>query len=613
MIVGIDLGTTNSVLAYLDTEMQSPRPGAGPAIRLFQVPQVVAPGHTAARQLLPSYLYLAGEHDLPEGSLDLPWATERTFAVGEFARERGAEVPGRVIASAKSWLRHRQVDRTAAILPWEAPPDVPKLSPLTAQTRVLEHLRDAWNATIAKDPRRRLEAQEIFLCVPASFDPAARELTAKAAAAAGLEHLTLLEEPQAVFYAWLQSCGERWRDELRAGDRVLVCDVGGGTTDFTLIGARDEGGELVLDRIAVGEHILLGGDNMDLALAHAVAAKLGTEGHKLDSWQMRSLWHLTRAAKERLLADPTIQSVPIVVLGRGSKLVGGSIRTELDRAEVERLLTDGFFPRCAPGDRPVAAASSGLRELGLPYEADPAMTRHLAQFLARARENRSDGVASDWPTALLLNGGVMKSPVFAARLSELLRTWAGSEVRVLTGTDLDLAVARGAAYYGFARRGHGVRIRGGTARAYYIGIESAMPAVPGVPSPMKAVCVAPFGMEEGSEAALPDREFALVTGERAIFRFFASPSRQADPIGTVIESWEMDELEELEPVVAMLEAADGEGAGAGGGRTVPVKLASRVTELGILELWCLSRDERRRWKLEYETRERPATATEVTS
>jgi len=282
-------------------------------------------------------------------------------------------------------------------------------------------------------------------------------------------------------------------------------------------------------------------------------------------------------------------------------------------AEVERLLTDGFFPRCGPGDRPVAAAPTGLRELGLPYEADPAMTRHLAQFLARSRENQSKPEAAAWPTALLLNGGVMKSPVFAARLSELLQSWAGAPVRVLEGTDLDLAVARGAAYYGFARRGHGVRIRGGIARAYYIGIESAMPAVPGVPSPVKAVCIAPFGMEEGSEAALPGREFALVTGERAVFRFFAS-GRPGDAPGTVVESWEMDELEELEPVVAMLEAPVDPARGASStGVEVPVKLESRVTELGILELWCVSRDEMRRWKLEYAVRARPGAPSEVAS
>jgi molecular chaperone DnaK (HSP70) len=645
MIVGIDLGTTNSVLAYLDTGeaaangaapsgapsgAPSAPPSAAssaarPTIHHFQVPQVVEPGHTAPRPLLPSYLYLAGEHDLPEGSLDLPWASGRTFAVGEFARERGGEVPGRVVASAKSWLRHREVDRTAAILPWEAPEDVPRLSPLTAQARILEHLRDAWNDTIAsRDPSLRLEAQEVLLGVPASFDPAARELTARAAAAAGFVHLTLLEEPQAAFYAWLQSCGEGWREELAAGDRVLVCDVGGGTTDFTLIGARDERGELVLDRIAVGDHILLGGDNMDLALAHALAAKLAVQGHQLDAWQMRSLWHLARAAKERLLADTQLDAAPIVILGRGAKLVGGSIRTELRRSEVEEWLTGGFFPLCGPADRPVEAPPTGLRELGLPYEADPGVTRHLAQFIARSREN--DDGAPAWPTALLLNGGVMKSPVFAARVAGLLREWSGARVRVLAGADLDLAVATGAVYYGFARRGHGVRIRGGTSRAYYVGIESALPAVPGVPAPLKAICVAPLGMEEGTDAKLPGREFALVTGERAVFRFFASARRSEDRIGAMVESWEMADLEELEPVVATLAPPAGESAGgesgagesagvatrAGApthaGAAVPVKLESRVTELGILELWCVSRDGSRRWKLEYEVRARPQAA-----
>jgi molecular chaperone DnaK (HSP70) len=613
MIVGIDLGTTNSVLAYLDSEeAASASGGRGPLIHHFAVPQVVEPGHTAARPLLPSYLYLAGEHDLPAGSLDLRWASGRTFAVGEFARERGGEVPGRVVASAKSWLRHREIDRTAAILPWEAPEDVPRLSPLTAQTRILEHLRDAWNDTIAtRDASLRLEAQDVLLCVPASFDPAARELTAKAAAAAGFQHLTLLEEPQAAFYAWLQRTGDLWREELAAGDRVLVCDVGGGTTDFTLIGARDERGELVLDRIAVGDHILLGGDNMDLALAHALAAKLAVQGQKLDAWQMRSLWHLARTAKERLLADATLVSAPIVVLGRGAKLIGGSIHTELLRSEVEEWLTGGFFPLCQPDDRPVEAPPTGLRELGLPYEADPGVTRHLAQFLARVRET-SDGPAT-WPTALLLNGGVMKSPVFADRVAGLLREWAGAPVRVLAGADLDLAVATGAAYYGFARRGHGVRIRGGTARAYYVGVESALPAVPGVPAPLKAICVAPLGMEEGTDAALPGREFALVTGERAVFRFFASARRSEDRIGATVESWEMADLEELEPVVATLAAGESPDAASSAassaapraGVVVPVRLESRVTELGILELWCVSRDGSRRWKLEYEVRERP--------
>ena len=630
MIVGIDLGTTNSVVAYVDAGAHSGAAPGGPRarapIRIFEVPQVVEPGHVAARPLLPSYLYLAGEHDLPAGSLDLPWARRRDHAVGELAQKRGAEVPGRVVASAKSWLRHRAVDRTAAILPWNAPDDVPRVSPVTTETRILEHVRDAWNEVIAVgDSGLRLEAQEVYLCVPASFDPAARELTARAAAAAGIDHVTLLEEPQAAFYAWLDRLGDRWREEVQVGDRVLVCDVGGGTTDFTLIAVGEAAGELTLERVAVGNHLLLGGDNMDLTLAHAVAAKLGRDGHRIDAWQMQSLWHLARAAKERLLSDEGLDSEPLVLLGRGSKLIGGSIRSELRRDEVEQLLVDGFFPRVAPEARPAPAPESGLRELGLPYESDPAVTRHMAQFLARAAAARgssgggtatADGGSTAWPTALLLNGGVMKSPALSRRLAEVLAGWAGRPVTMLAGAgeDLDLAVARGAAYYGLARRGEGVRIRGGTARAYYVGIESAMPAVPGVPAPLKAVCVAPFGMEEGSEAELPGRELALVVGEKAVFRFLAAADRADDRIGDVVESWEIDTLEELEPVVATLApdagSEDDAGTSGRGAPTVPVRLHARVTELGILELWCVSRDGQRRWKLEFDVRERPPLARE---
>jgi hypothetical protein len=333
---------------------------------------------------------------------------------------------------------------------------------------------------------------------------------------------------------------------------------------------------------------------MDLAVAHAVAAKLEREGHKLDAWQMRSLWHTCRGAKERLLGDPGRASEPIAVLGRGSKLIGGTLATELAREELERVLVDGFFPLCGAGERPAAARRSGMRELGLPYESDPAVTRHLAHFLARHRERG----ARAWPTAVLFNGGVMKSPALAGRVVEALGAWSGAGVKVLEGADLDLAVARGAAYYGLARRGRGVRIRGGTARAYYLGIEPAMPAVPGVPAPLKAVCVAPFGMEEGSEAAVPGREFGLVVGEPVAFRFLGSSTRRDDAIGAVVESWEADDLEELEPVMAVLSAEEG-----AAGTTVPVRLTARVTELGTLELWCRARDEHRRWKLEFNVRE----------
>jgi hypothetical protein len=615
-VVGIDLGTTHCVVAYAD--LSTLDEGATPPIALFAIPQLTEPGNVEERELLPSFLYLAAEHDLPEGSLDLAWARGRSYVVGALARNRGAEVPGRVIASAKSWLRHAGVDRTAPILPWEGPPELEKLSPLGATVRYLEHLRDAWNHHFAADDDgARLEHQDVLLTVPASFDAAARDLTARAAEQAGLAHATLLEEPQAAFYAWLDEQGEDWRGRVEVGDRVLVCDVGGGTTDLSLIAVGEQDGELVLERVAVGDHILLGGDNMDLTLAHVVAEKLKADGHQLDAWQLRGLWHSCRAAKEELLTDPDRDACPIVVMGRGSKLIGGTLRTELTAGEVASVLVDGFFPECDVDDEPETKRRTGMRELGLPYEADPAVTRHLAHFLTRhatAGVRQPAGVggggegegaaASALPTAVLMNGGVMKAEAMRERVVDLLSRWStdagGEAVELLAGGDLDRAVARGAAYYGLARRGRGVRIRGGTARSYYIGIESSMPAVPGMPAPLKALCVVPFGMEEGDEAQIPDAEFGLVVGEPAEFRFLGSSMRQDDPVGTLVERWS-DEIEELAPITATLPAGELETGEAGA--TVPVRLHAKVTEVGTLELWCVSRDGRGRWKLEFNVRE----------
>ncbi len=615
-IIGIDLGTTHCVLSYADLAAGDP-----PPIQLFEVPQLTELGNVEVRELLPSFLYLAATHDLPAGSLDLAWASGRSFVIGELARGRGAEVPGRVIASAKSWLRHTGVDRTAPILPWEGPPELEKLSPLGATVRYLEHLRDAWNHQFAADDESaRLERQEVLLTVPASFDAAARDLTARAADQAGFAQVTLLEEPQAAFYAWLDQQGDAWREQVRVGDLILVCDVGGGTTDLSLIAVSEQAGELVLERVAVGDHILLGGDNMDLTLAHVVAEKLKTDGHQLDAWQLRSLWHSCRAAKEELLGDPDRESCPIVVVGRGSRLIGGTLRTELTRGEVEMVLVDGFFPSCAVDAVPETRRKVGIRELGLPYEADPGVTRHLAQFLARqasagVRTPAAVGVGSGstsaaaapesrYPTAVLFNGGVMKARRLRERVVELLGEWsgagAGDPINILTGIDLDRAVARGATYYGLARRGRGVRIRGGTARSYYIGIESSMPAVPGLPAPLKALCVVPFGMEEGNEAEIPDAEFGLLVGEPVEFRFLGSSMRQDDQVGTSIEQWS-DDIEELTPITATLPVGEGEIGEAGA--MVPVRLQTKVTEVGILELWCVSRDGRGRWKLEFNVRE----------
>jgi hypothetical protein len=605
-VVGIDLGTTNSALAFVDTGR-----GDGPAPETLPVPQVVNPGVVEDRQLLPSFLYLPGPNEQPAGSLKLPWDPNRDYAVGEFARNFGSQVPTRLVSSAKSWLCHSGVDRRAPILPWKAPEGGRKVSPLEASQRYLKHLAEAWNATVARDVAdHRLEQQDIILTVPASFDAVARELTVEAARAAGFENLTLLEEPQAAFYAWLDAAGEDWREQVRVGDLILVADVGGGTTDFTLIEVGEEHGNLSLTRLAVGDHLLLGGDNMDLALAHTAAQAFAAKGTKLDANQILQLTHSARAAKETILGRKKVDSAPVTVLGRGSKVIGGTIKGELTRAEVERIILDGFFPECPRDAEPVRQRTTGLQELGLPYVADPAATKHLAAFLSRQAEHLANreppkgrkrkAAPTGLPTAILFNGGVFKAGPLRERLTTILNRWAkeakGEAVRTLQGTDLDLSVSRGAAYYGLVRRGKGVRIRGGTARAYYVGVETAMPAVPGMPRPMKALCVAPFGMEEGTEADIPGQEFGLVTGEPVAFRFLGSSVRREDQAGTIVEEWDQD-IEELSPVSTTLEGQPG--------RVVPVHLHSKVTEVGQLEISCQSRDGKERWKLEYSVRERP--------
>lgn len=599
-IIGIDLGTTHSVLAYTEAHVVEDQE---PEIRVFQVAQVVNPNEIQSQALLPSFVFLPGPHDVPQGSLALPWDSGMDVAVGEFARKRGAEIPNRLISSAKSWLSHSGVDRTAPILPWDAPPDARRMSPVEASAMFLKHLRDAWNHEMATDDAdARFELQEIYLTVPASFDAVARELTVKAAQSAGLQNATLLEEPQAAFYAWIEFHKDRWRKAVHVGESILVCDLGGGTTDFSLIQVTEEEGELALRRVAVGDHILLGGDNMDLTLAYAVQAKLAQKGTKLDAWQFRGLVHSCRVAKERLLAQPDAQSEPIVILGRGSSLIGGTIRTELSREEVDTILLNGFFPITGKNDYPVEKPRVGIREMGLPYESDPAVTRHLARFLGRQAQggNGETGSTVPYPTAVLFNGGVMKSELIRQRILTVLKNWnPDQELRELASEDLDLAVAHGATYYGLARLGRGIRIRGGVGRPYYIGIESSMPAVPGIPTPMKALCVVPFGMEEGTEADIREREFGLVVGEPAVFHLLSSTLRKKDQIGEIVEDWS-GEIEEVTTMETVLPASDAEA----GGNIIPVWLESKVTEVGTLELWCVARDEERRWKLEFNLRER---------
>jgi hypothetical protein len=605
--IGIDLGTTHSALSYVDLTTSD---GEKTQHGVLAIPQLTAPGTVEDLALLPSFLYLPHADELAPGDLSLPWqqsAAEQTGVAGEMARSRGATTPIRLVSSAKSWLSHPGVDRRSALLPNDAPEEVTRVSPLEASTRYLSHLRQAWEQA---HPEAPFGEQAVTVTIPASFDPGARELTAAAARAAGYTNLTLLEEPQAALYSWIQGSEGRWRKEVKPGDIILVVDVGGGTSDFSLIAVLERDGILEPHRIAVGDHILLGGDNMDLALAHLVARKLAANGTQLDPWQMRALTYGCRTAKEKLLADATVDTWPIVVPSRGSKLIGGSIRTELTRDEVTTFILDGFFPAVDAAARPAVRTRAGLTQLGLPYAQDAGITRHLAAFLARqvGATSELEGYAGKHsadatflhPTAVLFNGGVFKSELLAQRVMNTLNDWLymeGAEPsRMLGGADLDLAVARGAAYYSYVRRGSGVRIRGGTARAYYVAIESSMPAIPGMEPPIQALCVAPFGMEEGSEIELPNQEFGLVVGEPVQFRFFGSSVRRQDQIGDVLDFWGPEELIELNEIQATLSPE-----GRQPGDVVQVRLHAMATESGTLELLAVANDGQR-WKVEFDVR-----------
>ena len=588
-VIGIDLGTTNTVLAF------QPLAGEQASLEILPIPQLVAPGVVEARKELPSFLYLPLADEIRGGQFALPWDDKPAVIVGEWARKQSADVPTRTVAAAKSWLCHSRVDRRQPILPWNAPDDVKKVSPVEASRSYLAHLVSAWNHA---HPEAPFKDQQVVLTVPASFDASARELTHEAALAAGLpKDFVLLEEPQAAVYSWLADHGEQWRKQLQQGDTLLVSDIGGGTTDFTLIRVESEEGDLVLRRQAVGDHILVGGDNMDLTLAHAAKTAFDAQGTVIDAWQSVSLWHACRTAKEALLAEQGAEKCPVTILGRGSKLIGGTVTTELQRAAVAQTLLDGFFPPCAPDAQPARKRASGFREMGLPYETDTAITRHLAGFLRRHGENGQ----SARPTHILFNGGVLKSPLLRARLTEVIGAWFGgsTSIKRLDGNnDLDYAVARGAAYYGFSKQSGGIRIRGGTAQSYYIGIETAGLAIPGAPRPLSALCVVQSGMEEGTECDVPGKEIGLIVGEQVRFRFFGSTTRPDDKPGTLLDRWSDGELIETDSLEAQLPAAEGVEDD-----FVPVRFRSRITELGMFELWCVSNVSKDEWKLEFSVRD----------
>ena len=587
--VGIDLGTTNSVLAWTG--------GGGEPPAVLPVPQLTAPGTVESRGALPSFCLLPGDGEAA-GLGGLPWDSDPGYAVGEYARRRAAELPDRVVGTAKSWLGYAGADRREPILPWDAPAEVGKISPVEASARYLRHLAAAWDDA---HPDAPLADQAVTLTVPASFDAAARDLTRDAARQAGLpEGTILLEEPQAAVYAHLADRGEDWRKDFTAGDVLLVVDVGGGTTDFSLIAARDEGGELELERVAVGRHLLVGGDNMDLALAHHAAGLLQAKGVTPDPWQSVALWHACRTAKETLLGPDAPGSAPVTVAGRGRKLIGGSVSVDLDAADVRRIVLDGFFPEVPAGAAPERQAGGGFVQLGLPFESDPAVTKHLAAFLA--------GSPDATPTHLLLNGGVFRSAPLRERLGAVLASWLPNAPRVLDrpAAALDQAVARGAAFYGAAKRGGGVRIRGGTGRSYYVGIESAGLAIPGVPRPVSAVCVVPRGMEEGTETAVPVERLpgggvGVTVGRPARFRFFAAPDRPDDRPGDVLRS--VTDLEETDPIETTLDPTAAGSGDAEAGEVIPVNFHAAVTELGELQLSARRTDGEGEWTLGFDVRE----------
>ena len=586
-IVGIDLGTTNIVVGYASLAVKE---NEKPEINLVPIAQELAKGAIEWLEVLPSFIF---ERIKEKPVLD--WDLDSKFIIGEYARERGSEVPDRLISSAKSWLCNSRVNRKEAILPWSAPEGATKISPFQAMIMFLNHIREAWNKKFPKD---KLETQKVVITIPASFDAAARDLIVEAAKLAKLPTTILLEEPQAAFYSWISQNEKPWRKQVSKGDTVLVVDVGGGTTDFSLIEISETNGDLSLERVAVGNHILLGGDNMDLTLAYIARQKLEATKKKVSHWQTIQLSHQCRKAKEELLPDTTKVSAPVVISGRGSSLIANTIKTTIERKDVDTLV-EGFFPMCSFDDSPVEATEGGVREINLMYAADPAITRHLAKFL---RNQNSDTKTYGYPNAILFNGGVFKSKVFENKLIEVINSWlkeAGKEpIKVLEGADLSQAVSKGAAYFGIANEGHGIRIRGGVSQSYYLGIESAIPAIPGFKPPVKALCVAKQGTEEGTVLDVPERTFGVRIGKTAEFKFFKSNCRREDNFGEIFE--DIDEtFEDTSSLKVELEAYEGMKAG----DIVDVKLQVAITEIGTLEVYCIELNGDHRWKLEFNVRE----------
>jgi molecular chaperone DnaK (HSP70) len=601
-LAGIDLGTTNSVVAYIDTQAADE---ANSHIVVLPIPQLVAPGELRTLPVLPSFLYFPTQEELAGEEIVATWNEKQAMVTGVFARERGALVPNRQVSSAKSWLSHPGVDRRSRILPAQAEGSEPRISPVEASARYLMHLRDAWNGALGSEPEARFEQQEIVLTIPGSFDEEARELTVEAAREAKIENVTLLEEPLAAFYAWIAAhpgALTGTSEDLHHGQVILICDIGGGTSDFSLIRAQLQNGELQFERIAIGEHLLIGGDNLDLALARHVENKLA--GSKLTLRQRYALRRTCCGAKEWLLSDSSPSGLPVTVLGSGSAVIGQALSTELTRDEVLKILTEGFLPITSADEMPMAGRQTGLRELGLPYASDSAITRHLSAFLRQAAANANGPNLSKGmvrPDAVLFNGGFCVPSATRERIVEAISTWfAGSErgwrPAVLDQPAVESAVACGAAYYGRVRRGAGWRIRAGNARSYYIGLPSE--------NGLRGVCVLPAGVEEGTTLPLVNRDFSVLANRPVSFTLYSSRTQHAGHAEIV--ALNESEIHRHQPLVSLLRY----------GRKMrdvylTIGLSATFTEIGTLELWCESRSSPHRWQLQFELREEEAQAGQL--
>ncbi|MDR9829049.1 Hsp70 family protein [Vibrio sp. FNV 38] len=606
-LVGIDLGTTNTVVAYCeisDDLEQSP-------VTLFDVDQLIGAGEVVRKPLLPSFRYHPAKGQISTTDLTLPWENQSVagdlehIVIGEWARELGAKVEGRQVSSAKSWLSHQGVDRDSEILPWAAAHDVDRVSPVIASASYLNHIRQAWNY---RNPSNTLEQQEVVVTVPASFDETARQLTLQAAKLAGLDNILLLEEPQAVCYDWYARHQHTAANELQNLPLVLVCDVGGGTTDLSLIQAQYQEGQLSLDRIGVGEHLMLGGDNLDLALAH-VAEQRFNQSKQLTASSLTKLIQQTRAAKEQLLSSNAPEEIKITMLGSGSKLLGGTKSIGLTKQEVHNIALDGFFPLTDFTTTPDKRRSAVV-EFGLPYVADPAVSKHVAEFLTQHQQvshaalqaNPETQVAADQaaiPVGLLLNGGVFNSELVTERVTTLLENWRGHPVTVLDNPHPDLSVALGAVAYGKARRGAQLKIGGGAARSYFLHLQEKNKLG-------KALCLLAKGTEEGDEIRLTGRRFSLTLGEPVRFNLLTSTHDMLSH-NTTIQNGVMSEIDPdlfspLPPYIATLDSQGAE-LKANQKERVEVQLACQLTEVGTIKMECVSvNDESQRWQLEFEVR-----------